>query len=299
MLAISGAAANPNAGYHSSPVVTFLMTLFNLRLGWWLGNPRVEGRFYRFTRALRRPSAGPNGSVGGLGRPIWKQQGPQHAAWPLLAEALGDTREQSAYVNLSDGGHFENLGIYEMVLRRCHSILAIDGGCDTEYSFEDLGNMIRKVRIDLGIEITIKLSRMIPVREDGRRFSKSSEGSLLYCACGTIEYSKVEPGAPDGELIYLKPMMTGEAPADVANYHTAHPEFPHEPTSDQFFSESQLESYRALGAHQLRTLCRRDWCTGSSLPDFFKRAREHALAAPILPAAASSALEPAESEAGK
>jgi hypothetical protein len=248
-LAISGAAANPNAGYHSSPVVTFLLALFNLRLGWWLGNP---------------------------GKNSWQRQGPIHAAWPLLAEALGATRENSVYVNLSDGGHFENLGVYEMILRRCHSILAVDGGCDVEYSFEDLGNLIRKARIDFGIDIEMRLSRLIPLREEGKRFASSAEGPLLYCAIGTIHYEAVDAGATPGQLIYLKPMLTEDVPADVANYHTGHPDFPHETTADQFFGESQLESYRALGAHQLRQICGKGWNHGQSLGAFFSQARNYA-----------------------
>lgn len=247
-LAISGAAANPNAGYHSSPIVTFLLALFNLRLGWWLGNPSREA---------------------------WKRKGPVHAAWPMLAETFGATQERSVYVNLSDGGHFENLGIYEMVLRRCHFVLAVDGGCDVEYQFEDLGNAIRKVRIDFGIDIEINLTRLIPLQDEKKRFANSAEGSLLYCAVGTIHYERVDPHARPGQLVYLKPMLTEHAPADVANYRAGHPEFPHETTADQFFGESQLESYRALGAHQLRQICGQEWKPAQPLGAFFTTAKAY------------------------
>ena len=101
-IAISGAAASPNMGYHSSPLVTLLMTLFNARLGWWLGNP------------------------GEAGERTWRKAGPRFALRPLLAEATGQTTKTYPYVYLSDGGHFDNLGIYEMVLRRCRYIIAID-----------------------------------------------------------------------------------------------------------------------------------------------------------------------------
>ncbi|HUK92342.1 MAG TPA: hypothetical protein VLZ81_18210, partial [Blastocatellia bacterium] len=102
-MAISGAAASPNMGYYSSPVVTFLMALFNARLGWWLGNP------------------------GEPGERTYKLQGPGFALKPMVSETLGMTTDRSSYVYLSDGGHFENLGLYEMVRRRCHFIVAIDG----------------------------------------------------------------------------------------------------------------------------------------------------------------------------
>ena len=140
-LTISGAAANPNMGYHSSPIVGFLMTLFNVRLGWWLGNP------------------------GSPGARTWKRGGPRYAVGPLFSEAIGNTTDCYQYVNLSDGGHFENLGLYEMVLRRCKFILVVDAGQDFDYVFEDLGNAIRKIRIDLGIPIEIKV--VSPKKSEG------------------------------------------------------------------------------------------------------------------------------------
>ena len=213
---ISGAAASPNMGYHSSPLIALLMTLFNVRLGWWLANP------------------------GDQGSAVWEKSGPVFAAGPLFSEAVGKTTDDYKYVNLSDGGHFENLGIYEMVQRRCRHIVAVDGGQDGDYAFEDLGNAIRKIRIDLGIHIDIALNYVTP---------KTAKENLLYCAVGKIHYGDVDDGAPCGDLIYVKPVITGREPADVGNYRAAHPEFPHESTGDQFFSESQLESYRMLGEY--------------------------------------------------
>jgi len=216
-LAISGAAASPNMGYHSSPAVTFLLTLFDVRLGWWLGNP------------------------GKAGNQTYNRSCPEFAVGPLLAEAFGLTDEHKRYVYLSDGGHFENLGLYEMVLRRCHYILVSDAGCDEKMEFQDLGNAIRKIRIDLGIDITIKLDRLKPLQQNGRCSG--------HYAVGTIHYNRVDHGASDGILIYLKPSLTGNEPIDVLEYGAHHHQFPHEPTSDQFFDESQFESYRRLGEH--------------------------------------------------
>src|SRR5205807_4034369 len=88
-LAISGAAANPNMGYHSSPVLTLLMTLFNVRLGAWLGNPGPAGDGTWF------------GRFRSFGAP-----GPRFANRPIIEEALGLTTDENPYVNLSDGGHF-------------------------------------------------------------------------------------------------------------------------------------------------------------------------------------------------
>jgi hypothetical protein len=237
-LTISGAAANPNMGYHSSPIVGFLMTLFNVRLGWWLGNP------------------GPPGAQ------TWRRGGPRYAVGPLFSEAVGNTTDSYPYVNLSDGGHFENLGLYEMVLRRCKFILLVDAGQDFDYVFEDLGNAVRKIRIDLGIPIDIKVVS-----------PKKSVGTINHCAFGTIQYSAIDGPETDGALIYVKPVVSGDEPPDVSNYAAAHPEFPHEPTTDQWFSESQLESYRLLGLHAVDSICGPTW-EPKSWPLFFAQVKE-------------------------
>ncbi|MBS0169183.1 MAG: patatin-like phospholipase family protein [Nitrospira sp.] len=216
-LAISGAAASPNMGYHSSSAVTFLLALFNIRLGWWLGNPGKAG-------ATTYRKASPNWSIR-----------------PLLAEAFGLTDSCHPYVYLSDGGHFENLGLYEMVCRRCHCILVVDAGCDPRLAFEDFGNAIRKIRIDLGIDIEINLDQIARSAESG--------SSTRHHAIGMIRYDKVDDNATAGTLVYLKPSLTGSEPTDVLDYAARHPGFPHEPTSDQFFDEAQFESYRRLGEH--------------------------------------------------
>lgn len=222
---ISGAAASPNMGYHSSPIVTFLLALFNARLGWWLGNP---GRYGDKTHALAYPRL---------------------IALPLLAEAFGLTDDKSDYVYLSDGGHFDNLGLYEMVLRRCHFIVLSDAGCDPKFSFDDLGGAIRKIRIDFGIPIEFNQTP-IPI-------GSGLPGGGHY-ALATIKYSRVDGPGTDGILLYIKPSISGDEPADVVSYHKANPVFPHEPTSDQWFSESQFESYRTLGEHSADSACERE-----------------------------------------
>jgi hypothetical protein len=220
-MAISGAAASPNMGYHSSPIVTFLMTLFNARLGWWLGNPGIHGN------------------------KTFQLRGPKFALEPLLQETFGLTDDTSPYVYLSDGGHFENLGLYEMVLRRCHVIVVSDAGADPTYAFEDLGNAIRKIRIDLGIPITFPPFTIYPPR---------GQKQGTYSMIGTIQYSAVDGAGTDGRLLYVKPTFYGTEPVDVLQYAQAHTEFPHEATSDQWFSESQFESYRMLGCYIAQTM---------------------------------------------
>jgi hypothetical protein len=217
-VAISGAAASPNMGYHSSPALSFLLTLFNVRLGWWLGNP---GRAGEKTFTLPNPRA---------------------SLPPLLAETLGNTTDTYPYIYLSDGGHFENLALYEMVLRRCQCIVVLDAGADETFIFDDLGNAIRKIAIDFGIPIDVTPLHIFP------RSQKDPKAPPQYYAIGTIHYEAVDAGAKPGQLLYVKPTFYGEKePRDVYNYAKSSGAFPHESTADQWFTESQFESYRALG----------------------------------------------------
>lgn len=219
--AISGAAASPNMGYYSSPIVTFLMALFNVRLGWWLGNP------------------GPSGNT------TFDKSGPTFAPRPLIEETLGLTDEENPYIYLSDGGHFENLGIYEMVRRRCHLIVVSDAACDTKFEYNDLSNAVEKIRVDLGVPININFDN-IPIYSPNA--TDTSEERARYCAIARISYTKVDGDeARDGLLIYIKPTLYGKEPIDVIHYSKENPEFPHQSTADQFYSETQFESYRTLG----------------------------------------------------
>jgi hypothetical protein len=225
-MAISGAASNPNMGSHSSPVLGFLMTLFNVRLGWWLGNPGTPGD------------------------KTWNRAGPRYSVGPLFSEATGNTTDCYKYVNLSDGGHFDNLGLYEMVLRRCHYIVVSDAGQDPDCSFADLGEAVRKIRIDFGIPIEFGPMSIYP-----RCAIDTLKTSGHNCAIGRIRYSAVDDKAPDGVLIYIKPACYGDEPRDIYEYFKRNPAFPHEATTDQFFSESQFESYRMLGAYTMEKIC--------------------------------------------
>ena len=164
-------------------------------------------------------------------------------AFAHARETFGFSSAQSAFVNLSDGGHFENLGLYEMVARRCKTILVVDGGHDPTFEYEDLGNALRKIRIDLGIPIHFPQD-LVRKSQDKDPFATSKPTVMV----GTIEYQQVDgDDKSHGLLIYLKPHLWKTAPADILTYAFSNPEFPHQSTGDQFFSESQFESYRALG----------------------------------------------------
>ena len=227
----------------SSPTVAFLLTVFSVRLGSWFQNPR-------------RPD-------------IWRKPGPSHSLKPLLSELFGMSNDRSDFVYLSDGGHFENLAIYELIRRRLRLIVVTDGGADEKYTFEDLQNAIHRVAEDFGAKIAFerpfwmpdqpghcsrpwrnRLADMVPRDLEG--FPLDVKYAEFGFIIGTINYGPaaggVAGGAPDyGIIILMKTTMLSGLSIATRGYKGANPDFPDETTADQFFDEYQFEAYRALG----------------------------------------------------
>lgn len=154
------------------------------------------------------------------------------------------TTATGRWIYLSDGGHFDNLGLYEMVRRRCRFIVVSDAGCDPDAALADLGNAVRKSYIDFGVRIRFD---SLDVTAGAR---PPQEGTFAWI--GTIWY----PGSPEpGWLLYLRPTYQGTETPDIRSYAEANPTFPDESTSEQWFGESQFEAYRALGAHEMELIC--------------------------------------------
>jgi hypothetical protein len=210
-LTVSGAAAGTGVGYQTFFAQSFLAALFNIRLGQWVPNPR-------------------------------RNTGQRLAFWPayIIREVFGLTNEWSRLVNVSDGGHTgDNIGIYPLLERRCQVIIACDAEADPAIAFGSFTEAMRHAYVDLGVDVDIDLSMILPDPSTGL--------SKAHCAIGRIRY----PECPDRPnwLIYMKNSLTGNEPAPVMNYKRTSPVFPHESTADQFFDDAQFESYRSLGDH--------------------------------------------------
>ncbi|MCF6291161.1 MAG: patatin-like phospholipase family protein [Desulfobacterales bacterium] len=254
-MAISGAAANPNSGVSGrgatrSRPVSILMTLLNLRLGYWLPN------FNYRTKKEESDKKKTNICANGQGKRRL-DLAPNYLAPGLFGAIFApDHREGALFLELSDGGHFENLGIYELIRRRLDLIIVTDGGADPRFKFGDLANAVERVRVDFGAKITFwedcDLNGLLPGSETGSRFREKFKLARRGHAIADIDYNPADPGKETGTLIYLKTTVTGGLPADIYGYKAEHPEFPDEPTSDQFFDEAQFEAYRELG-YQLTT----------------------------------------------
>jgi hypothetical protein len=175
----------------------------------------------------------------------------------LLARFPGTA---ARYWYLSDGGHFENTGCYELVRRGLPFIVCCDAGADPAYKLDDLANLVRLARVDLGAEITFLDDAGIEsvVSGDVRRYfgpleelgaSKWKDGAAgertPHAALARIRYRS----GGHGLLVVVKPTLCRGEPLDVRNYGGAHGDFPQESTADQFFDDAQWEAYRRLGDH--------------------------------------------------
>ncbi len=224
-VAVSGAAVSPGMGAGKTTAsLAMLMTLMNVRLGYWAPTPSGE-----------------------------EWDAGQARLWPfyMMREFLSQTSDLSSYCYLTDGGHFDNLGLYSLVERGCRYIVVADAVADPEPCFSDLGSAIRRCRIDFGADIDLDITPFIKESKDNR-FARQ------HYAVGTINYSRKhadklgwKQGADlTGVVIYIKPSLLKDETsmrADVRQYEIENSGFPQESTVDQWFDEAQFESYRKLG----------------------------------------------------
>lgn len=237
-MAISAAAAAPNMGTFTTGPLVVLMALLNIRLGYWIPNPLRVNRWLSTVRSKshswrERFSLFLASLIGSFrARP---------GAYLLLKEMLSLMDADSRMVNLSDGGHMENTGVFELLRRRCQFIIASDAEADPKLTFGGLAALIRYARIDLGIEIDIQ--------PDDLRLDHEGE-SRQHCTLGFIRYPATDTSPSEvGFLLYIKSSITGDEDELIAEYRGASPSFPHESTADQSFGERQFEAYRDLGYH--------------------------------------------------
>ena len=280
---ISGAAFSTGLGTRTSLGLSILLGLTNVRLGYWWDSgvdPRWRAVSARRGGDLRKR----------LGRRPWplRERRKPLLPWPaerfavqrflgdeLLARFPGTARR---HWYLSDGGHFENMGGYELIRRRLPLAVIIDAEADPDYNYGGLANLVRKARLDFGAEIDFmspkEIDRELPPevachvgslaqlrrgrwtvegeKAPGQRPAGKLEVAdrtgrcLVHAALARVRY--LDDGT-ESRLLYIKPSLLGDEPEDVLDYHRQHEAFPQETTADQFFDEAQWESYRRLGQH--------------------------------------------------
>ena len=228
-MAISGAAVSPNMGYHSSPSITLLLTLFNVRLGWWLGNPGQAGNQDK----------------------AYQHEGPKMASRPLFYEAVGETTDtghtsicRTAGISrtrpVRDGA--AALPIHHCHRRRLRSQICIRGSrqCGAKNlhrswyadQFEGLDKLRNRPSDE---EIDPRANRNDPLPCHRHYPVLDADGKVGKDA-----------GCENGTVLYIKPAYHGTEGAG-SELCDSEQDLPHETTTDQWFTESQFESYRSLG----------------------------------------------------
>src|SRR5439155_20066472 len=217
-VAISGAAASPNMGSLTPGLpLVMLLALLNVRLGFWAPTP--NGARWRERQAA-----------------LWH--------WYLLRETLSQTTDLSTYCYLTDGGHFDNTGLYALVERGCRYIVLLDCGADPRPCFADLGDAIRRCRIDFGAEISLSVQGFLDRAQDrGLATRHVVVGKILYRKehWDQLGLASSDDADRTGVIVWVKPAVTAADSADVRQYKLQNPNFPHQTTVDQWYDEAQFE----------------------------------------------------------
>ncbi|HRW37401.1 MAG TPA: hypothetical protein P5254_06875, partial [Aquihabitans sp.] len=216
-VAVSGAAFSPAMGKMSRPERSIL-AIANLRLGLWYPNPLYLSDGSGWFESHRNP------------RP-----------WYLAKEMIGLHRASDRWVYVSDGGHYENLGLVELLRSGCREIYCFDAAGDTTDTFGTFSDAARLARAELGVEIELE-PRPLEPGEDGLARTGVVAGWFRVPADGD------RPEAV-GWIVLAKLVIPRTAPHDIADLARTVPGFPTNPTSDQLFTDQKFEAYRALGDH--------------------------------------------------
>jgi rhodanese-related sulfurtransferase len=232
-VAMSGAALSPSMGKETRRSLRFLLALANIRLGVWVPNPRwaaylrdtserLEGK-RSHDKEDKKERRRMHRELGRFGRP--------RPGW-LIKELFGSNRIDARYLYVSDGGHYENLGLVELLRRGCTRIFCFDasGG-----EFAALGDALAMARSELGVEVDIDPTPLTPAGEPPTAKRATATGTITY------------PDGEEGFLVYARNVMPPDGPWDVRAYQLEDPAFPHNSTADQLYTDQRFEAYRALG----------------------------------------------------
>ena len=230
-IAMSGAALSPEMGRMTRAPLRFLLTMFNIRLGVWIPNPNRLAEF-----ELR------NGSGW---RRLWMRPRVKY----LLSEMIGRNRLESKFLYVTDGGHYENLGLVELIRRRCRYIWCVDASGESQDGFSTIAGAVALAFNELGIRIDIDPEAdMAPdptVTQERVKIGKKPVVRSTFCT-GIIHYSDAADDI--GRLVIIKTGVPADAPEDVMSFYEQNAKFPCDSTVDQLYTADRFDAYRSLGA---------------------------------------------------
>lgn len=248
-ISVSGAAVAPALGRMDMGSTNALLAALNLRLGTWFPNPRYV-----------RPAAD-----GGRVRFPWVRLS------YMFKELFGFYDLVDHHLYVTDGGHRENLGLVELLRRRCRTIVCVDASGDTPGSYATLRQAVDLARLEVGADVDLA-----PLRARTTRFSRSGapgtsgwpdgpiDGALHLSAARMTALDTERPPtahtlltvtyrAPDGTvegtgtIVHLAPVLFEQLDEQLVAYALEDPLFPHYSTGDQFLTELQFRRLVQFG----------------------------------------------------
>jgi hypothetical protein len=254
-VAVSGAAVSPAMGKMTRPERA-LLALGNIRLGVWYPNPSLLEA-----------------------DPDWYQT---HHARPtyLFKEAFGIHRADDPWIYVTDGGHYENLGLVELLRRGCRRIYCFDASGDSTDTFGTMADAMRLAREELKIEIDFD--------PEGQKANKDGISKTGVRVAQINEWDDAESAlAPCGWIVFAKLEVPENGPFDIKDLARTLPHFPNNPTADQLYTDQKFEAYRALGfylgyiAAKIGSGIREAVALGASIPVAVKAANDELTPPPV------------------
>lgn len=230
-VAISGAALTPLMV--DNIFFSALMAAFNFRIGQWLPRPNAT---------IQNPLIASGGNI--------------------VRELVGSLSPDSYPAKwqralVADGGFHDFFGLEQLLLRRCRIIIISDAGCNNgSFEFGSLADVIRMLRERHGIEVRDLDNETPPDLSLLRRIAGENKQPLQFVCMRALCPAKGQDKAYTALLVYAQMSLTGREQVDLQQFRNSHPNFPDEPIINQFFDASQVESYRQLGFHVGKTMCR-------------------------------------------
>jgi predicted acylesterase/phospholipase RssA len=227
-VACSAASLSPLMEGGQNRFLSFLFSLLNLNLGAWLPNPNPKARSW--SKLLR--------------------------FWPAtyLRMVFGKLSKKSGLVHVADGGFIDNLGVVELLRRRCRIIIAVDNTYDPNYEFKHLRNLVARARAEPEMLLNIEFG--VDLKDSLRPNPVTGFAKRDHLVARVSDAQGFE-----GYLIYIKACLTTPLADDevcdeetrAASYQAYHPRFPQESTADQFFDPDQWNAYNMLGRKLARS----------------------------------------------
>jgi hypothetical protein len=219
-MAISGAAVAPWMGRLTRPFLRSLMALLNIRLGVWLPAKEPNPNTTDTPRLIERLRRG------------WREPG----AFYVFREAFGWVSNRDKFLYVSDGGHWDNLGLIELLRTGVSTAFCIDctlGKTDSGFS-KSFAFAIQLARTELGLEIEL---------DEGDQKAGANDDSMVRELRGTYPG---DAGRSTVQIVYVRPKITKSTPLDIVELKDK--EFPYHATQSLRYPHERFESYRRLGA---------------------------------------------------